>query len=191
MSLGEGYGLHECRSDISACLVVCPQARRYIYQFWKPSVTPVEVGEINNIFHLPFFLQTTLKMLPNIPPAGGCSSSWFMKWKEDNKQTLWSTARPHRHACEMIKQANCRLKHKVQNIAGGNWNKTKPIFSWLCWLNAEVSTLCLPLILPCHWVLWNVAENVCCAHSLCTLYYSYVLVFGYLSDYLVSFSCLL
>ena len=70
---------------------------------------------INNIFYLPFFLQMTLKMLLNDHSAGGFSSSWFTKWKEDNKQTLWSTARPHRHACEVVSDKASKLSTQTQS----------------------------------------------------------------------------
>ena len=37
-----------------------------------------------------------------------------------------ATARPHRHRCEVIKQANYQLKHKVQSTAGGKQSNAVP-----------------------------------------------------------------
>jgi len=42
-----------------------------------------------------------------------------------------ATARPHRHACEVVSDKG-QLKHKVQNIAGGNETKQSDAVLFSC-----------------------------------------------------------
>jgi len=90
-------------------------------------------------------------------------------WSIAHAATAW----PHRHACEVVSDKASELSTQTQNIADGNWNKTKQcitIFSWWCLLNTAVATLCLPVIW-CWQHLFSLCSksatipNHCAAHS--------------------------